>query len=202
MKTQDSEALAAAVRALSEATVRGLSPAAVRSPAHGTTAEDGWAAILQRGLAGSGRESDVEVLAPPADSNSRSDGQLLAAAHAVAAYWLAAAQTAVVQRVSEIVSEGGNAVSIQITHATPEGGLAAVELRHPELGPIAIEVSLSGRTLSVLATAESEHAAAAIRAGQDALARKLKEQGITLQTLDVVVLRRRARDKKSKRQES
>jgi hypothetical protein len=44
----------------------------------------------------------------------------------------------------------------------------------------------------VLATAETEHAAAAIREGQAALAQRLQAQGIVLQTLEVVVLRRRA----------
>jgi hypothetical protein len=95
-------------------------------------------------------------------------------------------------------------VTITINHVTPEGGLAAVELVHPDLGELGLEVSLSGNTLSVLATAETERAAAAIREGQATLAAQLHSQGITLQALSVVVLRRRVKnqDPKSKRQES
>jgi hypothetical protein len=124
----------------------------------------------------------------------------------VAAYWQSAGQLLNVAAEAAATSGGSTQQSaiIRVTHVTPDGGLAAVELAHPDLGALAIEVSLSGRTLSVLATAESEHAAAAIRDGQAALAQRLKAQGMVLQTLEVVVLRRRApkHNRKSNRKES
>ena len=204
MKSTDAQLLAQAARAFGEV----AQPAAVRGA--GTTlaaAAEGWLEMLRlQGVAASspqGTGLDTRT-APAANVGGQGEGQLLAAAHAVAAYWLTASAATLLESASEVVASGGQAVSIRVNHLTPEGGLAAVELRHPELGELAIEVSLSGRTLSVLATVESEHAATAIRESQAALAQRLSEQGITLQTLDVAVLRRKGRapKPKSKRQES
>jgi len=202
VKASDALLLAQAARAFGELST----PAAIRG---GTgvdpAAAEGWLEMLRlQGLASGARGSSLETRTEPTTHVGQGEGQLLAAAHAVAQYWLSAASAAWVEQASEILASGSQAVSIRVNHLTPEGGLAAVELRHPELGEVGVEVSLSGRTLSVLATVETEHAAMAIRESQAALAQRLREQGITLQTLEVAVLRRRgrARDPKSKRQES
>jgi hypothetical protein len=175
-------------------------------------ASEGFFDVLAAGTAANVQQFEPEKRTEQVRSAVQYDAQLLAAAHAVAAYWLTASQVDAARPPS--AADGGGAgyarrslppaVTITVNHVTPEGGLAGVELAHPDLGALALEVSLSGNTLSVLATAESEHAAAAIREGQAALARQLQAQGITLQALSVVVLRRRVKnpEPKSKRQES
>jgi hypothetical protein len=205
VKTSDADVLAAAGRA-----------------GHGVTAARSVGEVLAPGAS-----KFFDVLAAGAAANLRSfesekrteqareaparDLQLMAAAHAVAAYWLTAYRIGTAQ--PGPAASGGDAnlasryappVTITVDHVTPEGGLAGVELEHPDLGALALDVSLSGNTLSVIATAETEHAAAAIREGQAALAQQLRAQGITLQALSVVVLRRRVKtqDPKSQRQES
>jgi Flagellar hook-length control protein FliK len=203
MKASDAEVLAAAARA-------GLGTSVVRAVGEAlATATEGFFDVLA-----AQRLPDVPEFEPgkrteQVRSAMPTDAQLVAAAHAVAAHWLSTAQL-----VRDVAAQSGDAarpaappnhsVTISVNHVTPEGGLAAVELSHPDLGPLALEVSLSGQTLSVLATAESEHAATAIREGQAALAQQLQAQGIKLQALSVVVLRRRARaqNPKSRRQES
>jgi Flagellar hook-length control protein FliK len=227
VKTSDAELLAAAARAGQGVTaVRGASEVLA-------LASEGFFDVLAAGTAANVRQFEPE---PPRSAGDRlsagtvarasvpekrtehvrsagqHDGQLLAAAHAVAAYWLTASQVNAARAIPAAHSGEGDyprrglppAVTITVNHVTPEGGLAAVELAHPDLGALALEVSLSGNTLSVLATAETEHAAAAIREGQAALAQQLQAQGITLQALSVVVLRRRVKnpEPKSKRQES
>jgi Flagellar hook-length control protein FliK len=175
-------------------------------------ATEGFFDVLAAGTAANVRGSEAEKRTEQVRSAPSRDGQLLAAAHAVASHWLTASQFGVAP-VSPAAGSGDpqtaprmtpQAVTITINHVTSEGGLAAVELVHPDLGELGLEVSLSGNTLSVLATAETERAAAAIREGQATLAAQLHSQGITLQALSVVVLRRRVKnqDPKSKRQES
>lgn len=173
-------------------------------------ADQGFFDVLAAGVSANVRQFEPEPRAEHVRSSASHDAQLLAAAHAVAAYWLTASQV----NVASAAAQGGDvqpvrgslppAVTISVNHVTPEGGLAAVELAHPDLGALALEISLSGNTLSVLATAETEHAAAAIREGQAALAQQLHAQGIMLQALSVVVLRRRVKpqEPKSKRRES
>ena len=196
MKTAQEHLIEAATRAAGTA-VTGPRAAAPISAADA----EGWLSSLAQGLRGSElggaalRPASSSEQAHPEDTCSATSGaQLLAAAHAVAAYWQSAGQ--LLNVAAETAAHGGSAQPpiIRVTHVTPDGGLAALELAHPDLGALAIEVSLSGRTCSVLATAENEHAAAAIRAGQAALAQRLSAQGIVLQTLEVVVLRRRAPD--------
>jgi hypothetical protein len=189
----------------------GISAAAVRAPSEVlAVATEGFFDVLAAGTAASVREFQPERRTEAVRPDSSHNAQLLAAAHAVAAHWLTAYR---IEAVAAAAAGGDTtrsyrsspqAVTITVDHVTPEGGLASVELVHPDLGDLALEVSLSGNTLSVLATTESEHAAAAIREGQAALAEQLRAQGITLQALTVVVLRRRAKaqDPKSKRQES
>lgn len=206
MKASDAEILAAAARA-------GLGANAVRGAGDViAAAAEGWLDVLAAGLATNVRGSDTGKRTEPARHAPNGDQQLLAAAHAVAAHWLSTAQTA--QLAQARTAYGGDsppparsssqAFEIRVNHVTPDGGLAAVNLDHPDLGELGIEVSLSGNTLSVLATAETEHAAAAIREGQSALAQQLLAQGIKLQALSVVVLRRRVKASKPKsgRQES
>lgn len=187
MKTAQEHLIEAATRAAGTA-VAGPRAAA---PISAADAED-WLSSLAQGLRGS--ELGGAALRPASSSEQGASTQLLAAAHAVAAYWQSTGQ--LLNVAAEAAAPGGSAQPpiIRVTHVTPDGGLCAVELAHPDLGELAIEVSLSGRTCSVLATAENEHAAAAIRAGQAALAQRLSAQGIVLQTLEVVVLRRRAPD--------
>lgn len=204
MKASDADMLAAAARA-------GLSATAVRGVSEVLAAvNEGFFDVLAAGTAANVRQFEPEKRTEKVSSEAPRDAQLLAAAHAVAAHWLAAYRVAPIAP----AADGGEAtrayrttpqaVTITIEHVTPEGGLAAVQLVHPDLGELSLEVSLSGNTLSVLATTETESAAAAIREGQSALAEQLHAQGITLQALSVVVLRRRARahEPKSKRQES
>ncbi|HKP62503.1 MAG TPA: flagellar hook-length control protein FliK [Polyangiales bacterium] len=192
MKTAQEHLIEAVTRAAASGAV---GPRAA-TPVSAADAE-GWLSSLAQGLRGS--ELGGAALRPTSSSEQQTGGQLLAAAHAVAAYWQSAGQLLNIAAETAAHSSGDSqAPIIRVTHVTAEGGLAAVELVHPDLGALAIEVSLSGRTLSVLATAETEHAAAAIREGQAALAQKLEAQGIVLQTLQVVVLRRRAPNSNSK----
>ena len=207
MKASDAEILAAAARA-------GLGANAVRAAGDViAAAAEGWLDVLAAGQAANVRGSDIGQRTEPSRHKPNGDQQLLAAAHAVAAHWLSASQLTQAAQArtaysgdSPPVARASNpqAFEIRVNHVTPDGGLAAVDLNHPDLGELGIEISLSGNTLSVLATAESEHAAAAIREGQAALAAQLLAQGIKLQALSVVVLRRRAKALKSKsgRQES
>lgn len=205
MKTSDAELLAAAAR-------QGLGATAVRGASEVLAlADQGFFDVLAAGVSANVRQFEPEPRTEHVRSSVQHDAQLLAAAHAVAAYWLTASRVNAARATAEGQAGGEAArrslppaVTITVNHVTPEGGLAAVELAHPDLGALALEISLSGNTLSVLATAETEHAAAAIREGQAALAQQLQSQGITLQALSVVVLRRRAKtpEPKSKRQES
>jgi flagellar hook-length control protein FliK len=202
----DAELLAAAAR-------QGLGATAVRGASEVLAlADQGFLDLLAAGVSAGVRQFDPEPRTEQTRPAVQHDAQLLAAAHAVAAYWLTSSQVSAAQTMP--AAEGGRtqplrhslppAVTISVNHVTPEGGVAAVELAHPDLGALALEVSLSGNTLSVLATAETEHAAAAIRDGQAALAQQLQGRGIQLQALSVVVLRRRLKttEPKSKRQES
>jgi hypothetical protein len=208
VKASDADMLAAAGRA-------GLGATAVRGVSEVLAAvNEGFFDVLAAGTAANVRQFEPEKRTEQVRPDAPRDAQLLAAAHAVAAHWLAAYRVAPITP----AAAGGEAtrayrsayrstpqaVTITVEHVTPEGGLAAVQLVHPDLGELSLEVSLSGNTLSVLATTETESAAAAIREGQAALAEQLHAQGITLQALSVVVLRRRARaqEPKSKRQES
>ena len=202
MKYSDAQTLAAVMRAHEVNPGRRGAPVpdGVFAPAH----TDWLDALHSSAEAPQPRGSELDARPEPVRGSGGGSAQLLAAAHAVAAYWLHAGQAALLTRAAETFGGGGQAVTIRVNYLTPEGGLAAVELAHPDLGALGIEISLSGCTLSVLATVETEHAGLAIREGRAALAMKLREQGITLQTLEVVVLRRRggAPQSKSKRQES
>jgi hypothetical protein len=204
VKASDADMLAAAGRA-------GLGATAVRGVSEVLAAvNEGFFDVLAAGTAANVRQFEPEKRTEQVRRDAPRDAQLLAAAHAVAAHWLSAYRVAPITpaaaggEATRAYRSTPQAVTITVEHVTPEGGLAAVQLVHPDLGELSLEVSLSGNTLSVLATTETESAAAAIREGQAALAEQLHAQGITLQALSVVVLRRRARaqEPKSKRQES
>lgn len=153
--------------------------------------------------AGASAERD-DTQADELKTSGPNAGQLMAAAHTIAVF-LSAGSAAILDAAAETLAPraAADSLSIRIAYVTPEGGHAAIGLSHPDLGELGIEVSLNARALSVIATAETERSAAAIREGQGALANKLAAQGINLQSLTVVVVNRRSGDRhsKTKRQE-
>jgi hypothetical protein len=72
-------------------------------------------------------------------------------------------------------------------------GRASVELAHPELGTIGLEVELIHGAMRVTATADTDSSALVLQQGQAALAERLLRQGVALEALDVVVVRKRQR---------
>jgi hypothetical protein len=157
------------------------------------TAAEAWREALAEPSEARGAQPGAAEQSQPVAAQT-GQGQLMAAAHAVASYWLAGAPVALLNQVAgEIAPRGGGGLAVRLNYVTPEGGQAAAELSHPDLGALAIEVSLTGRTLRVLVTATSDRAAAALREGEEGLAMRLAEQGIALHSLDVVVVRKKAR---------
>jgi Flagellar hook-length control protein FliK len=185
------------------------------SPAVLARPDDGPAALLSvsseqtgtdrhdRPAAAAGTSTEHGREASELSASGPSSGQLMAAAHIIAGYLLAGSAAILDAAAEALAPRGSNSLSIRIAYVTPEGGHAAVGLQHPDLGELGIEVSLNARALSVIATAESERSAAAIREGQGALANRLAAQGMSLQSLTVVVVSRRPNDRHSrtKRQE-
>jgi hypothetical protein len=72
-------------------------------------------------------------------------------------------------------------------------GRASVELTHPELGTIGLEIELVHGAIRVTATADTESSAQVLQQGQAALAARLLRQGVALEALDVIVVRKRQR---------
>lgn len=177
--------------------------------------DDGGLALLSvtGGAAAADRhDSHASAAGASADRNdARADdltasgpnaGQLMAAAHTVAVYLLAgsaALLNAAAETLAPRAERAPDSLSIRIAYLTPEGGHAAIGLTHPDLGELGIEISLNARALSVIATAETERSAAAIREGQGALANRLAAQNINLQSLTVVVVDRRPNDRHSRK---
>ncbi|HEY2735063.1 MAG TPA: flagellar hook-length control protein FliK [Polyangiales bacterium] len=87
-------------------------------------------------------------------------------------------------------SEGNYTVKLE--SAADGGGLASVELAHPELGPVSLAIELSSGAARVTATATSERSAQVIADGQAVLTERLARQGVTLEVLDVIVVPHRA----------
>ncbi|HEX4353140.1 MAG TPA: flagellar hook-length control protein FliK [Polyangiales bacterium] len=87
-------------------------------------------------------------------------------------------------------SEGSYTVKLE--SAADGGGLASVELAHPELGPVSLAIELSSGAARVTATATSERSAQVIADGQAILTERLARQGVTLEVLDVIVVPHRA----------
>lgn len=71
------------------------------------------------------------------------------------------------------------------------GGSASIDVLHPLLGDIAIDVELEGSCARVIATVATEYGAQILQQGQAILAERLLRQGITLEALDVLVRRKR-----------
>jgi flagellar hook-length control protein FliK len=106
-------------------------------------------------------------------------------------------------------SDNAALVQLHLRAVDAAGGVATLEIAHPELGPIVLEVQLQDGVVHVVASAPSEQAARVLEAGQALLAQRLRAQGVVLQALEVVVARRRtgrnsdpARSAKLRRQES
>jgi flagellar hook-length control protein FliK len=94
-------------------------------------------------------------------------------------------------------------VSVRVDATTSTGGLASVELMHPELGAVELSVELANGAVRVTATADSARSAQVIQQGQALLAQRLLHQGVALEALDVVVRKRKsARPAKRSRQRS
>ena len=88
------------------------------------------------------------------------------------------------------------AVNLRVDVQTASGGLASLEISHPELGQVSLAVELTDGAVRVTATALSARSAEVIAQGQALLAQRLALQGIVLEALEVVVVqpKRRARD--------
>ena len=96
-------------------------------------------------------------------------------------------------------ASGASAVAVHVEAATERGGLATVELMHAELGPVALSIELAEGALRVSATAGSARSAEVIAQGQAALAARLSRQGVALEALDVVVVRKKKEQRPSSR---
>jgi hypothetical protein len=81
--------------------------------------------------------------------------------------------------------------TVQLGHVDADGGNAAVNVLHPLLGDIALEVELSQGAVRVIATVPTDYGARILLEGQQVLAERLLRQGVTLQVLDVLVRRKR-----------
>jgi len=86
--------------------------------------------------------------------------------------------------------------SMQLGHVDANGGNASVNVAHPLLGDIALDVELSQGAVRVVATVPNEYGARILQEGQAILAERLLRQGVTLEVLDVIV-RRKRKDKHS-----
>ena len=86
--------------------------------------------------------------------------------------------------------------SMQLGHVDANGGNASVNVAHPLLGDIALDVELSQGAVRVVATVPNEYGARILQEGQAILAERLLRQGVTLEVLDVIV-RRKRKDKPS-----
>jgi hypothetical protein len=81
--------------------------------------------------------------------------------------------------------------TLQLGRVDAEGGSAAVNIQHPLLGDIALDVELSQGSVRVIATVPTDYGARILLEGQQVLAERLLRQGVTLQVLDVLVRRKR-----------
>jgi hypothetical protein len=81
--------------------------------------------------------------------------------------------------------------TVQLGHVDADGGSASVNVLHPLLGDIALDVELSQGAVRVIATVPNDYGARILQEGQALLAERLLRQGVTLQVLDVLVRRKR-----------
>jgi flagellar hook-length control protein FliK len=90
-------------------------------------------------------------------------------------------------------------VQVRVDASTPNGGLASVELSHPELGQVGLAIELADGAVRITATATSARSADVIQQGQALLAQRLLHQGVVLEALDVVIVRKRKPAKRASR---
>jgi len=81
--------------------------------------------------------------------------------------------------------------TVQLGHVDADGGTASVNVLHPLLGDIALDVELVQGAVKVFATVATEHGARILLEGQALLAERLRRQGVTLDVLEVLVRRKR-----------
>ena len=133
-----------------------------------------------------------------------SAGELAATAYVLAGYLQqltmydsARAEVAVADRTPSF--GGQHSVTVRVDATTANGGLASVDIAHPELGPVTLSVELADGAVRVTATAGNVRSAEVIQQGQAQLAQRLLLQGIALEALDVVVVRKRKSARPAKR---
>lgn len=81
--------------------------------------------------------------------------------------------------------------TVQIQHVDADGGTASVNVLHPLLGDIALDVELSQGAVRVIATVPNDYGARILLEGQALLSERLRKQGVTLKELEVLVRRKR-----------
>lgn len=81
--------------------------------------------------------------------------------------------------------------TVQLGHVDADGGTAAVNVLHPLLGDIALDVELAQGAVRVIATVPNDYGARILQEGQALLAERLRRQGVTLEVLEVIVRRKR-----------
>jgi hypothetical protein len=81
--------------------------------------------------------------------------------------------------------------TVQLGHVDADGGTASVNVLHPLLGDIALDVELAAGTVRVIATVPNDYGARILLEGQALLAERLRRQGVTLEVLEVLVRRKR-----------
>ena len=87
---------------------------------------------------------------------------------------------------------------LQLGHVDAQGGCASLQVAHPQLGDITLDVELSNGVLRVIASAPNEYAAQVLLEGQAQLAERLLRQGVALEVLDVVVTNKRKDSKRAR----
>lgn len=81
--------------------------------------------------------------------------------------------------------------TVQLGHVDADGGTASVNVLHPLLGDIALDVELAQGTVRVIATVPNDYGARILQEGQALLAERLRRQGVKLEVLEVLVRRKR-----------
>lgn len=81
--------------------------------------------------------------------------------------------------------------TVQLGHVDADGGTASVNVLHPLLGDIALDVELAQGSVRVIATVPNDYGARILQEGQALLAERLLRQGVTLEVLEVLVRRKR-----------
>jgi hypothetical protein len=188
----------------------GKQPSAATSEPQGQLRQALWQLLLpipegapaalsgEHGPSAAGGSAPSAEQGPSRDSTSRATQR--ASELAATAYLLAGH---VQQLRLYAAAEGGGpsapdqAFSIRVEAANERGGLATVELSHPELGPVTLSIELSEGAVRVTATASNPRSAEVIAQGQAALAARLLRLGVALEALDVVVVRRKKKDARS-----